>query len=291
MNKLSIIIPAYEEPFLNQTIKSIFENAVTDIEVIVILDGWKPKQIDGRARVIEFKQQRGMRTSINAGISCAKGEFILKSDAHCLYAQGFDEVLTKNCLENWLVVPRRYTLNEIDWKRKRAAIFYDYHCLSFPYEREWGCMLMPTQQRIYNERKIDNTMTFTGSAWLANTEYFLKHIGQLDDKTYAFFGGEQVEIGLKYWLGGGEVKVNKNTWYAHLGKRKDFHLQTNRLSYNLKRSLKVLRSRELLTKHFVNNEILNMIHPFEWLVEKFWPISGWPENWKELLPKIKYKYL
>jgi len=213
INMLSIIIPVYYEPFLDKTINSIFESVTEDIEIIVVLDGWKPEQLDKRVKVIEFNEHRGMRTAINEGIKQAQGEFILKSDAHCLHAKGFDLVLTKNCQDNWLMVPRRYVLNEINWQMKREVIFYDYHYLAFPYGgNKWGCILIPfPTKEINNEKNIDDTMTFQGSCWVANREYFLKHINQLDDKTYAGFGGEQIEIGLKYWLGGGEVKVNKNT--------------------------------------------------------------------------------
>ena len=141
---LSIIIPAYYEPFLDKTINSIFESVTEDIEIIVVLDGWKPEQLDKRVKVIEFNEHRGMRTAINEGIKQAQGKFILKSDAHCLYAQGFDEILTKDCQESWLMVPRRYVLNEVNWEIKRETVFYDYHYLTFPNgETKWGYALIP----------------------------------------------------------------------------------------------------------------------------------------------------
>jgi hypothetical protein len=63
-------------------------------------------------------------------------------------------------------------------------------------------------------------MLLQGSCWIAKKDYFMKHIYPLDDSedTYGPWCGDHVEIGLKYWLGEGEIKVNKNIWYAHLSK-------------------------------------------------------------------------
>jgi len=94
--------------------------------------------------------------------------------------------------------------------------------------------------------------------------------------------GEQMEIGLKYWLGGGEVKVNKNTWYAHLFKNSKYYIgkpEAWKHKLNLRRNSKY----KWITKHWINNEEPGMKHKFEWLIEKFWPVPSWPEDrtkWK-----------
>jgi hypothetical protein len=126
---------------------------------------------------------------------------------------------------------------------------------------------------------IDDTMTFQGSCWFANKVYFMKHVGYLNDSRDAYgpFGGEQVEIGLKYWLGGGEVKVNKKTWYAHLVKR-PYHYASGVFSRRYKSSRAVSANRAWLAKHWMGNQEPKMIHPISWLVEKFWPVPTWPEN-------------
>jgi len=36
------------------------------------------------------------------------------------------------------------------------------------------------------------------------------------------------------------------------------------------------------TRHWMNDEEPNMNHTFEWLIEKFWPIPTWPDDWKEI---------
>lgn len=271
---VSVIIPVYKEPYLDKTIASIHENAVGEIEVIAVSD-------DGR----------GMRGTINEGLRQAKGDYIIKVDAHCIFAKGFDQELLKGFQDNWLVVPRRYVLDENSWQIKRHVIHYDYHYLAFPYERsKWGSTLIPLGYQ-KDGPEIDDTMSFQGSFWMAKRSFFDKIVGKLDDVNYSGFGGEQLEVGLKYWLNGGEVKVNKNTWYAHMGKRRAFHLRIFRSNYNLKRKRETLRSTEIITKSFINNEIPGLSRSFEWLVEKFWPIPNWPDNWKEELTKVKYTYL
>jgi glycosyltransferase involved in cell wall biosynthesis len=291
---LSIIIPAYFEPYLDKTIKSIFDNATTEIEVIVILDGWQPEQIDERVRVIKFDENGGMREAINAGIEMARGEFILKTDAHCSFARGFDEVLIRDYQEDWLLAPRTYQLNAEIWKTNN--IFFDYYYLSFPDNKgKYGYSITACATKLKNDIPIDDTMMFPGTCWFTKKDTFLKYVGKLNSELYGKIGGEQIEVGLNYWLKGGAIKVDKNTWYGHFSKRRAFHLLQGKNNYGVKRTPEALRGREQLTKHWLNNEEPGIIHNFEWLIQKFWSIShsfgGWPENWKEVIYNIKYKYL
>jgi hypothetical protein len=130
--------------------------------------------------------------------------------------------------------------------------------------------------------EIDDTMTLQGSCWFAEKDYFMKHVGYLDDspETYSTFAGDQLELGLKYWLGGGKVKVNKKTWYAHLFKNKKWYADKP-VEKREKRKIKNVSGYEWSTKHWMNDEEPNMIYPFSWLVDKFWPIPGWPSDWKD----------
>ena len=286
---LSVIIPAFYEPFLQKTIDSILKNAEGEIEIIPVIDGYIPKpplKKDPRVRPIRFRKNRGMRAAINAGIKASHGKFIMKCDAHCLFGPGYDKIMTENCKSNWLMVPRRYSIDEINWQRNENRPVRDYHFVTYPMAtRNYGvCMSAQDWYQKGKERRdpkydIDDTMTFQGSCWLANKKYFLKRVGFLDDRreTYSGFGGEQLEIGLKYWLGGGKVKVNKKTWYAHLAKRYR-HYKAGIFAKSYKRNPDTAPSRTWSTKHWINNEEPGMIHPFSWLVEKFWPVPTWPED-------------
>lgn len=289
MTKLSIIIPSFHEPYLNKTIRNILKQSKGDIEVLVHIDGEIPKRIpkDPRVKYIHHQKPIGMRGGINACLRIAKGKYIMKTDAHCAFAKRFDKVLKRECKKNWLIIPRRYALNALGWKRELRMPIKDYHYLSYPqsYQNHTFCMVPAdwrkrTYERIRDQRyRIDDTMTFQGSCWFAHRSYFMKNVGLLDDNKYGSFGGEQVEIGLKYWLGGGKVKVNKNTWYAHLFKNHKYYSENKASIKNKKNLIKAARY-EWIAKHWTNDRQPKMMYKFAWLVEKFWPVPGWPEDRK-----------
>jgi hypothetical protein len=227
-----------------------------------------------------------MRGAINAGLTKARGKFIMKSDSHCAFGPGYDKIMTEDCLPNWLLIPRRYSLDEVNWQRDKSRPVRDYHYLSFAIKtRAWGiCLSSQDWFDRANKRKgpkyvIDDTMIFQGSCWLAQKRYFLKHVGFLDDRkeTYGPFGGEQVEIGLKYWFGGGQIKVTKKIWYAHLQKTSR-HYRAGIFSREYKIGSTVALRRTWTAKHWMGGEEPGMIHPISWLVEKFWPVPTWPED-------------
>ncbi len=288
---LSVIIPSYQDPFLQKTIDSLLDNAQGKIEVIPVLDGYLPEppiKADPRVKPITLAKNRGMRGAINAGLARARGKFIMKCDSHCLFGPGYDKIMTENCEANWLMIPRRYSLDELNWQRDETRPIRDYLYLTFPRAtRGYGTCLsnqdwnQRTQERKDSQYDIDDTMSFQGSCWLANKKYFAKRVGFLDDsrKTYGTFVDEPQEIGLKYWLGGGENKVIKKTWYAHLFKLSR-HYKKGMFTRKYKVDQDAVRGRTWSARHWINNQEPGMIHLFSWLVEKFWPVPTWPEDRK-----------
>jgi len=276
---LSIIVPSYKDTLLNKTIDSLLGNAEGEIEIIPVLDGYQQEvKEDKRVKVIRLAKNRGMRGAINAGLAKTKGDFIMKIDSHCKVGESFDRIMVENCADNWLAIPRRYTLNVEKWKRGGYATVKDYHYLSFPSvaPQEWRAR---TAER-FHDPLIDDTMTFQGSCWVANRKYFMEHVGFLDDRpeTYSTFAGDQLEIGLKYWLNGGENKVIKKTWYAHLFKNANYYRTRPREIRTHKKKMRAAGPYRWAARHWANNEEPNTIHKFEWLVEKFWPVPTWPED-------------
>lgn len=286
---LSVIIPTNKDPFAQKTIDSLLESAEGEIEVIPVLDGFSPEipfKSDPRVKIVSLPEKRGMRGAINAGLAKAKGKFIMKCDCHCLFGPGYDKIMSQNCAEDWLMIPRRYSLDETNWKRDENRPIRDYHCLTFPTRvngygiclsnRDW---LRRASERTDPKYDIDDTMAFQGSCWFANKKYFMKRVGFLDDRdeTYGTFVDESQEIGLKYWLGGGANEVIKKTWYAHLSKQPR-HYQAGIYSREFKADKNAARSRTWSAKHWMNGEEPGMIHPLPWLVEKFWPVPTWPED-------------
>ena len=222
MGRLSVVIPARNEPYLQKTIDSLLSSARGEIEIIAILDGYWPDPPitdDPRVRLIHFSTPRGMRPSANAAARIASGKYLMKVDAHCMFAEGFDEALKADCEKDWLVVPRRYSLDAEKWERKDKAPV-DYMYLSYPLvEGPYGTGLHGVRWKEYGNREgvkdkpIDDLMSFQGSCWMMHLEKFFE-IGGVDAENYHFYQEAQ-ELGLKFWLSGGRVVRNKKTWYAH----------------------------------------------------------------------------
>lgn len=289
---LSIIIPALQEPYLEKTVLSLLSSAKSNFEIIVVMDRCElSDSVRNDKRVIIIPQQKkwGMRGAENAAISISKGKYIMKCDAHCSFAEGFDKILIENCAEDWLLVPRRYSLDENTWTIQRGRPKRDYHYFEFPKQTRYGYALNCSEWHEKDNElsapqyDVDDLMTYQGSLWFVNRDYFMKYIGLLDGRpeTYNTFAQESVEVGMKYWLGGGAIKIIKKTWYAHLSKRL-WHYQKYMFARAYKRPADVIRTYSWSAKHWMNDEEPNMKYKFEWFINKFWPIPTWEPNWKEI---------
>jgi hypothetical protein len=233
-----------------------------------------------------------MRAGINSCAQVATGKYLMKVDAHCAFAEGFDEVLQADCEDNWVVIPRRYSLDPDTWQPDMKRTPIDYEFLSYPYWKEDHFGLHGTQWRQRtkerlnkSEYEIDDNMSFQGSCWFTTKDNFLNRIGGLQEEGYGTFIGEPQEVGLKTWLGGGRQVTNKKTWYAHLHKGKWFGR-----GYSVSRS--GLRNGNIYSAtYWMTNSWPDRIHDLDWLVERFWPVPSWPDDrnlWKlrdEDLPK------
>ncbi|MFA5133088.1 MAG: glycosyltransferase family 2 protein [Candidatus Paceibacterota bacterium] len=276
----SILIPSRNEQFLQKTIDDILSKATGEIEIIAVLDGyWSvPKLKDYPNLTIIHLPRLGMRTAINASASIAKGKYLLKCDAHCIFAQGFDEVLVKDCQEDWVVIPRRYRMdsNNLDienWKYiddKRAPV--DYHYLCYPGIND-GLHGIIWKDRAMQRKDfmIDDEMSSQGSCWFMHKSYFDRFNG-VQEEGYGSFCQEFQQIGLRTWLSGGRVVVNKNTWYAHLYKGKAFGRM-----YTMD-TKDVERGKHWSCDYWMNNRWKERKYDIEWLIDKFSPVPGWEKD-------------
>jgi glycosyltransferase involved in cell wall biosynthesis len=271
MAKVSIILPSRNEPYLKNTIDDLLAKAKGEIEIIAILDGWWEDadkfSEDSRVSYIHFSESRGMRAGINAGASMARGEYLLKLDAHCMVGEGYDEILKANMKENWVVVPRRYPLDPENWKiEERTDNKYplDYMYLS----RDLHGVVWKERDLARKDIMLDDTMSNQGSCWFMSKKYF-EWLELMDEITYGTFWNEFQEIGLKCWLSGGEVKVNKNTWYAHWHKPGSFGR-----GYKLPEGEKE-RTQAMVDKWMSLKMFSKQIHDIKWLVDKFAPVPTW----------------
>ena len=215
---LSIIIPSYKDPLLQKTIDSLLENSEKEIEIIVVLDGYKPElplRENPRVKILPFEKNLGMRNAINSGVKISKGEYIMKCDEHCKFGKGFDRILLEEIKDNWVVIPRLYKLDTEKWEvMEGRGNDYNKLVIHESTQRLTGLdWIRRTKER--KDILIDETMSFQGSCWLTSRKWWDTAIRELEEKGYGKFAQEATEIGMKTFVAGGKVMVNKKTWYAH----------------------------------------------------------------------------
>lgn len=284
-NKVSIVIAALNEPYLDRTIADAFNKAQGELEVIAVLDGYKSEIKEHKNQIIIYhSQNRGQRQSINHAARLATGKYIFKVDAHCIFDEGFDLKLAKDCEYDWTVIPRRHGVKEEEWKPRITNI--DYMRLTSPSEPgDLGLRATAWMNYQHNGQMIDDVMTCQGSGWFMHKDRFWE-LGGLDEG-YGHWGAMGCEVGCKAWLSGGLLKVNKNTWYAHWqrGRKhtKGDDVTTSRF-YHLPRQ--VVKDAHAYAKDlWFNNKWPLQKRDFKWLLEKFAPVPGWQDGYPELLTK------
>lgn len=285
MSKVSIIIPARGEKYenLSRTVESIYNNATGDYEVLIGYDG--PPYYDFPLKniiCVRLPRVVGVKTNINILATMATGKYIYKTDAHCSFGLGFDEILQANMQDNWVVTPRFYVLDGKTWKWQDDR-HYDYFYLSCPFTdprgfrfKAGGHWPQRTAERENDHQyDIDETMQFHGSGWFVDRDFFLNKIGGYWTADPEGHAQEGPYMGLKTWLGpwDGKVMVNKKTWYAHL------HQETKNKGFDLGREAEK-RTYDLYAKYWMGNKWQDRVHDLSWLIEKFQPIPTWPDNWK-----------
>jgi len=272
MHDLSIIIPSLNEPFLQRTIDDILEKAKTNVEIIAVLDGYWPESLTGgdNLRIVHKGKTVGMRSNINAAARIAKGKYLLKCDAHCMFDEGFDAKLIADCEKDWISIPTRKRLDAEKWcpTSETGDTRPDINYLYVDSKTLGGTLwTSKNEDRSLDEIKIDDCMTFQGSCWFMHRDYFFE-LGGMDEENYGTFRKEPQELTFKCWLSGGRIIRNKNTWYAHLHKGNKYG-----------RGYKVdktdwAKGDEYILKWSTDEAWDKQTIPFKWLIEKFNP-PGW----------------
>jgi len=299
MSKVSIIIPSRNETYevspgvtvLQRTVQDIYEKATGDFEVIVAFDGPPYQALPHRnnLRTIALPEPHGLKHSLNLLANEAKGKYLFKIDAHCMVSQGFDEVLQNEMEDNWIVTPRFYVLNAEEWKWQDDR-FYDYFYLPCPLTdkrlfrfQAGGHWVERTRERL--DTPLDENMKLHGSSFFTSKKFFTEYLGGIDENWIDPNSGEDIELSLKTWLGpwGGKLMVNKKCWYAHMHKG---HQRPRGWDFP---SSQINSAYLAIANYWMKDSWKDAVHPLSWLVEKFWPVPTWPENWRELWREWKEK--
>lgn len=187
--KVSVIIPVYNtESELNDTLKSVLDQMLQDIEVVCvddcstdgslrILNEWATK--DGRVKVIHFEKNQGVAMARNTALDIVQGEYIAFLDSDDAYEPTFLEKLYEiakqenadivkggvKVLQNGVEIDdfkglndkireNKYNFNCNFWSAiYRRALIQDNH-ISFPTELSWG------EDRIFQLKALFNSDCF-----------------------------------------------------------------------------------------------------------------------------------
>lgn len=310
---LSVLIPSRNEFLLAKTIETTLAAAKGEIEIIAVLDGcWDKPRVkeDPRVTLIHFNEPIGQRKAVNEAAKIAKGKYILKTDGHSTFDNGFDVKLAENCEYNWTVIPRMYNLHAFDWvcyesdgnvrhrfyqdkfsphkinicpqclqeglKPEQAQMKIEYIWKPRKHKRT-DFMYMDKNLRVQYWRKYEkrpqakgdivDVMNGQGACWFQHKERFFE-LGGLDEK-HGSWGQVGCEVALKAWLSGGSLKVNKNTWFAHVFRTTGAF----GFPYHIRGSDQE-RARKYSRNLWLNNKWSLQKRKFNWLIDKFKP-PGW----------------
>jgi glycosyltransferase involved in cell wall biosynthesis len=225
VSKVSIILPSRNEQFLPQTIDDLCQKARGDIEIIAILDGYWPDRIsnDKRVHYIHYTKPQGMRPGLNAGVAIARGDYVMKLDAHCMVSEGFDVVLSETCRDNWMCVPTRKRLDAENWQLadpNKADINYLYIDLSND-ELNGKVWHQKNVNKSLEDERIVDLIACQGSCYFMPRAWW-HELELLDTEHYGTFRKDPQEVIFKTWTNGGRCVRVKDCWYAHLHKGKRY---------------------------------------------------------------------
>jgi len=303
MVDLSVLIPARSERWLSRTIEDVLEHARLDTEIIVVLDGaWPDEPLPQHPKVTVVFQpvSIGQRAAINLAARLSLAPFLMKLDAHCAVAPGFDAELVRSAAElgeDVIQVPAQYNLHCFDWvcdtcgertyqgptpptcpkcqgvphhrdviwqiRKSRLTTSWRFdRKLHFQY---WG----EYKNRPENQGDIIDVMSCLGACWFVSTTRYWA-IGGLDEG-HGSWGQMGTEIACKSWLSGGRLVCNKRTWFSHM-----FRTQGGDFGFPYPISGKqVDKARQYSKQLWIDGGWPQAIRPLSWIIDKFAPVPDW----------------
>lgn len=288
---LSIIIPARNEEFLNQTIQDLLIKKRGRTQIIVGLDGqWPVQPIDTHPDVVIlfYPESIGQRAISNRCASLSQAPYLMKVDAHCAFDEGFDLKMLDLMQPDITMVPVMRNLHVFDWVCEDGHRRYQDTSGPCPQcgkpehkEIVWLAKTNPQSTAYTFDREmhfqywnefgkaqqgdLTETMSLQGSCFLIAREKWWELA--ICSEAFHSWGQQGVEVACKTWLSGGRVLVNRTTWYAHMFRTKggDFGFP-----YPLS-GREVQANREKSREMFQHNQWAGAKRSFQWLLDKFNP--------------------
>jgi len=187
MIRLSILIPARDEEYLEQTVDDIFKHAETDPEIL-----WE-----------EDLQPIGQRALTNKLAQRATGDFLMKIDAHCSFSQGFDRIMLEDANENDLLAIDLRDLDVENWRMKPEPL-----TSQVVFDTNFELKSAPEKPGLIAETQCIHGLGFV----VSRKKYFELN---LIDESFGSWGLMGLEVPLKIWLSGGKVRVTKKAQMGH----------------------------------------------------------------------------
>src|SRR3990167_1886523 len=266
---LSILIPARNEKYLEQTVDDIFKHAQGDIEVIVGFDGWTPSRLAYwpvlNSHLIRHVEENpiGQRAMTNKLAELATGEFLMKIDAHCSFSQGFDKAMledVEDASENDLLAIDLRDLDVENWRIKPEPL-----TSQVVFDTDFELKSAPEKPGL-----IVETQCIHGLVFVVSRKKFFEL--NLVDESFGSWGLMGLEVPLKIWLSGGKVKVTKKAYMGH------WYKQGEAVPYNRNRTEVENTFRKV--KDWVRTQDIG------WLIKKFnYPCDWTPQKVEELVLK------
>lgn len=309
MKDISILIPARSEEFLKNTVEDILAHKEADTEIIVGLDGvWSnpPLLQYPDVNVIYVPEAIGQRAMAQLCGKLSKAKYIMKVDAHCSFEQGFDRKMLeafKVSGDNTVMVPVMKNLHVYDWKcykcgkkvyqdvtpicpvdgsRMRKKIIWQprrgthsvaYRFDSEPHFQYWSDYTKRDEyKKMKEETGLTESMSLQGSFFMCTREKYYEL--NVDDGNLGSWGHQGLTVACKFWLSGGKVMVNHNTWYAHC-----FRTKGDVFGFPYPQpGREVQKTKQRVKDLFYKDSFPGQIYPLSWLIERFWPIPGWTDQ-------------
>ena len=310
MHDLSVLIPARNEMFLRRTVEDVLAHMRGDTEIIVVLDGeWAdpPLEMHDRVTVIHHPKSIGQRGATNEAARVSRAHYIMKLDAHCSVAEGFDVALIEAAKElgkDVTQIPAQYNFHVFNWVCPQGHSRYQGRqrlCEKIvdPATKK-KCGAEMTREMVWRPRKsrftvswrfdsvlhfqywgqlgkrqtgdLIETMSCLGACWFLSRERFWELDGL--DEGHGGWGQMGTEIALKAWLSGGRLICNKRTWYAHM-----FRTQGGDFGFPYFLSKDATNKAVAYSKDFwLNERWPKAKRPFRWIIEHFAPVPDWKEG-------------
>ncbi len=241
---VSVVIPAGsgDMDYIERTIRSVKDNAVGPIEIILVTD----KVSEPGTIALGWARQQ-----TNRMVEMANGKYICKLDCHCALSPEWDARMKLSCHDDAVVTP---IIDVIDTKTWRGT------------GRDMGLLLLNQQlqnTRPYMWKDIEDrdeeeeTMCMRGCCYMLQKDYYLSL--NRDDEDIGSYGPSGMEWAFRVWLTGGRMLVSTDVVCCHLERQTPYNPDYKAINETFIR----------IGRRWRSDKGKGQVRPVSWLAERF----------------------